>query len=447
MEVSREQILRRMTVLKIKVEERLRLYHGNRVTPHVYATFRKDILEYIHELEVCITKLELSQTPETDELEREVSWASQLMEYHIDLGGLDDSLAIATASSSMDTSTSTSGRSSAPQIQITGPTFGGSEMATDHMSFQNFLSRFENCVVGMANDAERLNFLKCSLTDRALRLINHLSCTNSNYHRALSLLKKEYLNIDEIIDQIFQDILDYIPKKEISYLEFGEFISRTASLLEELGNPYSCDLSEDISGGARLMAKILFLKFPKELKGEMTGLTGRRIPSLSSILELTGEAIKRLQVKVGTSANSSFDTGRNSQGVARRPKSISSFHIGAGPQTLPGYFRSLPSIFFVTFIRGKKSVAVNCLLDTGSGRSYLSAQVLRGWGSIETISINCQIRLSTLLGECDQTFKEVTLEIDLGCENPVKSRFSSRVDRFVCPTDKFGTFVKCLPGC
>ena len=93
----------------------------------------------------------------------------------------------------------------------------------------------------------------------------------------------------------------------------------------------------------------------------------------------------------------------------------------------------------MTFIRAKKSVAVNCLLDTGSGRSYLSAEVLRGWGSIETIGMNCQIRISTLLGECDQTFKEVALEIDLGCEKPVTSHcFSTRVDRFVCPTDKFG---------
>ena len=170
------------------------------------------------------------------------------------------------------------------------------------------------------------------------------------------------------------------------------------------------------------MAKILFLKFPKELKGEMVGLTGKSIPSLSSILELTGEAIKRLQVKIGTSANSSLDTGRiSSQGVAHRPKNTFSFHIGAGPQTLPGYSRSLPPILFVTFFRGKKSVAVNCLLDTGSGRSYLSAEVLRVWGSIETIGMNCQIRLSTLLGECDQTFKEMALGIDLGCGNPVTS--------------------------
>ena len=140
-------------------------------------------------------------------------------------------------------------------------------MATDHMSFQNFLSRFENCVVGMANNAERVNFFKCSLTDRPLGLINHLSCTNTNYHRALSLLKKEYLNIDEIIDQIFQDILDYIPKKEISYSEFGEFISRTASLLEELGNTYSCDVSEDNSGGSSVNGQDLFSEISQGAKG------------------------------------------------------------------------------------------------------------------------------------------------------------------------------------
>ena len=102
----------------------------------------------------------------------------------------------------------------------------------------------------------------------------------------------------------------------------------------------------------------------------------------------------------------------------------------------------------MTFISGKKSVAVNCLLDTGSGRSYLSAEVLRGLGSIETIGMNCQIRLSTLLGECDQTFKEVALEIDLGCGNSVTSHVlvTEPID-LSAMTDKFETFVKCLPGC
>ena len=79
-------------------------------------------------------------------------------------------------------------------IQITGPTFDESDMETNLMSFRNFLSRFENFVAGMANDAERVNFLKCSLSGQPLWLINHLTISNRNYKLALSVLKSEYLN-------------------------------------------------------------------------------------------------------------------------------------------------------------------------------------------------------------------------------------------------------------
>ncbi|CAE1165830.1 unnamed protein product [Acanthosepion pharaonis] len=189
----------------------------------------------------------------------------------------------------------------------------------------------------------------------------------------------------------------------------------TASLLEELGNSFSCDFSVDDSGGARLMAKILFQKFPKELKGEMIGLTGKRIPSLSAILELTSEAVKRLRVKGSASAASTFTTGQgSSQKTARRATVTSSFHVDSNNLTSAGYSRSLPPILLVTFFNGEKMVSVNCLLDTGSGRSYLSADVLRDLGSVETVGVSCRLRLFTLLGECDRNFTEVVLGVDLG---------------------------------
>ena len=63
-------------------------------------------------------------------------------------------------------------------------------------------------------------------------------------------------------NQIFQDILKYVPRKYTSFSDLGEFISRIVSLLKELGN--SCDFSVNDSGGAHLMAKVVFQKFPKE---------------------------------------------------------------------------------------------------------------------------------------------------------------------------------------
>ncbi|CAE1332535.1 unnamed protein product [Acanthosepion pharaonis] len=237
-----------------------------------------------------------------------------------------------------------------PKIQITRPTFSGLEMADDHMSSRKFLTRFENCWLAWPMT------LKCSLSDRALRLINHLSCTDANYRRALSVLKREYLDIDEIMDQIFQYILDYVPKRDTCCSDLGEFISRTASLLEELGNFFSCGFSADDSGEARLMAKIVFQKISKELKEGMIGLTGKGIPSLSAILELTNKAVKRLRVKGGASAASTFTTGQGSyQKTARRATVTSSFHVDSNNLTSAGYSRSLPSILLVTFFRGEKT--------------------------------------------------------------------------------------------
>ena len=104
-----------------------------------------------------------------------------------------------------------------------------------------------------AKDAEKLNFLKCSLSERLLLLINHLSYVNANYQLTLSVLKKEYLDVNDITDKIFQDIIDFSPKRECSYADLGGFISRTASILEELASSLDCNFSEDDSAGARLM--------------------------------------------------------------------------------------------------------------------------------------------------------------------------------------------------
>ena len=117
---------------------------------------------------------------------------------------------------------------------------------------------------------------------------------------ALSILKKEYLDIDEIIDQVFQDILNYSPKEDGSYSDLRGFISRIASLLRNgeflflqlLWGWFGCSLAN---------------KFLNNLKGEMILLTGRRMPTLYSILQLTSEAIKRQLIKGGVFFGSTLD--------------------------------------------------------------------------------------------------------------------------------------------
>ncbi|CAE1235943.1 unnamed protein product [Acanthosepion pharaonis] len=88
------------------------------------------------------------------------------------------------------------------------------------------------------------------------------------------ILGDEYLDKDEIIDNLFQEILDFSVKREISFSSLTQFIFWITSFLMELESFFNCAFSYDQSSGARLVAKILFSKFPREVKGEMIRLSG-----------------------------------------------------------------------------------------------------------------------------------------------------------------------------
>ena len=57
---------------------------------------------------------------------------------------------------------------------------------------------------------------------------------------------------------------------------------------------------------------------------------------------------------------------------------------------------------------------MNCILDTGSGRTYLSGDILHSLSSLGSDGLDCHLKLTTLLGECEREFREVVLDVDLG---------------------------------
>lgn len=54
------------------------------------------------------------------------------------------------------------------------------------------------------------------------------------------------------------------------------------------------------------------------------------------------------------------------------------------------------------------------MLDTGSGRTYLSCGVLKSLGRLESVGLDCEFSLSTLLGDRNKRFKKIVLEKDAG---------------------------------
>lgn len=87
-------------------------------------------------------------------------------------------------------------------------------------------------MAGMANDAERIPFLKCSLSDRPFLMINLLSFTNKNYRVVLTDLMNEYVNENEIIEFIFQDLSTSPLHGESFFSVLTEFISKNPSFLD-----------------------------------------------------------------------------------------------------------------------------------------------------------------------------------------------------------------------
>ena len=74
---------------------------------------------------------------------------------------------------------------------------------------------------------------KCSLMERPLLQVNHLSISNKNY----KVVKNEYLDKNEITNNTFLNILDFSTKQERSY---------TSLFLAKLDNYFSCAFFNNI---------------------------------------------------------------------------------------------------------------------------------------------------------------------------------------------------------
>lgn len=196
------------------------------------------------------------------------------------------------------------------------------------------------------------------------------------------ILKGENLHADKIINRVLQDIIDYTPEKN-AYSDLGNFIARTSPIRSELAGSFSCDFSEDGSAGDELMAKLLFLKYSRELKGELILLCGSRISTLSSLLRDTGKAIKYLMIKGGGFARWSWGTdwgslkGTSPKSGGTETQWGTSFQLVLDFWATWRHYNNLPPIIFVTFGRERRIVSLNCLLDIGSSRTYLSGGSLQ----------------------------------------------------------------------
>lgn len=145
-----------------------------------------------------------------------------------------------------------------------------------------------------------------------------------------------------------------------------------------------------------------------ELKTELILLCGSRICTLSALLWDIGEAIRPLLIKGDGFARLGTDreplTGTSPKSGGTSTQRDTSFQLVPDFRAASEPSNNFTPIICVTFCR-ERTVSVNFLLDNGSCRIYLSGYVLQFLGPIDSVGLGCYLRLTTLLGECEQRVK------------------------------------------
>lgn len=176
-----------------------------------------------------------------------------------------------------------------PDIKIS-PFTDNSE---DPLAFSKFKTSFENamkCQNNITSD-QKIIFLKTVLRGHSLALV----ADQNNFDSAWKLLEYNFLNLDVIIDSIF----DFITNTEAlhSIKAVSEFFKVFRVKIVELEN-LGLHCVED-SFGCKLICKLLRLKLPSYILQELSRRTGTNFPSVCQILKNIDDIVTMFRVKPG----------------------------------------------------------------------------------------------------------------------------------------------------
>ena len=168
-----------------------------------------------------------------------------------------------------------------PRIEC--PKFDGT--SKDKMAFKNFWAEFTNCMEAYSctSDTLKLKYLKSFTSGKAFQLIRHLSLTDGNFNKALELLQKEYLQIENIITEYVGKIMT--PKLHMkSMSEVESFLGERRAIAYDL-QEHGYDFLEKGSAAEKAFSWALFTSMPANFQLELIRRTGTDHPTANGILE------------------------------------------------------------------------------------------------------------------------------------------------------------------
>ena len=173
-----------------------------------------------------------------------------------------------------------------------------------NFEFHTFLSQFNN-VVGFRKNlssATKLTYLKSYLKGYAHKLVQNLTIIDGNYQVALDLLKKEFLNTEALVDELFRKLYEIKPEYDKDFTKTKIYINDIKCILADLAT-YERDLLANVAS-SEFVGHVVFNKLPYGFRQELVRKVNSNYPTIKQIFDNYVDVVKTLNLK----SSRNFDT-------------------------------------------------------------------------------------------------------------------------------------------
>ena len=180
-----------------------------------------------------------------------------------------------------------------PQLQC--DTFNGE--GSNQLEFHTFITQFKNIIDSRNNvsDSIKFTYLRSYLKGYASKIVQHLMVNDENYKVALDLLNNEFMNENELVENLFIKLLALKPKYDTDYLGTKMFINDVRCLISDLGK-HKVDLIGDVSAN-KLISHMVFHKLPNHFQQELVRMLANYYPSIDQIFDNYVDVIRTLSLR------------------------------------------------------------------------------------------------------------------------------------------------------
>lgn len=134
-----------------------------------------------------------------------------------------------------------------------------------------------------------MNYLKTKVVGNVSPFIQHLDPDPGNYAMAIQALKKEYLDISYLTDQLCAQLITLQSGFSEDYSKTRNYIADIRNKLFDWKTHYSVDLLDPLSGGYVLVSHIMISKLSRELQRALITETKTVYPTFDQILNNYGK--------------------------------------------------------------------------------------------------------------------------------------------------------------